>query len=128
MIAQDPTSAKCIFEFDNWTKQARLGCGQDKTRELAKTYYFVASVIAILVLIMTSDYIGRKYSFYAACIVTTAGMIIAISIPNYYIRLIGLGIATASFTTYSSLYTIYFSEYLRTINFIQRKVMTLEIE
>ena len=107
--------ARVIFELDNWVSRAGLGCGNERYRDLAKTYYLTGTVITLLIVLMMTDYIGRKKGFYGVFITSCLGMIVAISVPNFLVRNAALGVAMASQPLFFSLYTIYFSETLRKI-------------
>lgn len=118
-VQNNSKRGRANFEYDNWSKEAGLGCGYSKYRDIVKTYYLIGTVISLFILLLASDLLGRKKAFYAIFIVLTLGIILAFAIPNYGIRVASLGVAMTIFPSYSALYTIYFTEILRRLSITQ---------
>lgn len=118
LVEERSRKGRAYFEFDNWSKEAGLGCGYLKYRDIAKTYYLIGTVSSLFLLVLASDFCGRKKGFYGIFIVSMLGMALAFAIPDYNIRLVALGIAMTSLPSYSALYTIYFTEILRKLFFM----------
>lgn len=113
LLAQNSTDARMRFEYYNWAQQAGLGCGREQTRSLAQTYYLSATVTSLFFLVFGSDIFGRKVAFAAIFIVSIAGIVAALLIDNFSVRVTCLGMAMSCIPSYSSMYTIYFSEIMR---------------
>lgn len=113
LMEQGSKRGRVKFEYNSWTKQANLGCESTQFRDVAKTYYLIGTAISLFVLLMASDFCGRKKGFYAVFVVSMLGMALAFAIPDYSIRVAALGVAMTCYPSYSALYTIYFTEILR---------------
>ena len=120
MYYRDKESVRIHFEFDSWVSRAGLACGTLEYRNLAKTYYLTATVVTLLLIITTTDFIGRKKGFYIAFVVTNIGMLLTLFLPTFMLQMIALGIATAVGPIYLSLYMIFFAETMRILLFKKR--------
>lgn len=113
LINQNSTRARMNFEFHSWTQESNLGCGTEHYRDLAKTYYLVGSGSFLFLLMLGTDVFGRKIGFLAVFIVSLVAMVISLTVSNYTFRVAALGISMTCIPAYSAMYTIYFTEILR---------------
>ena len=111
--------ARMYFEFENWVESANLACGEEKFRDLAKTYYLVGTLVTLLIILSATDFIGRKRGFYGVFVTICLGMLAAIAVPHYVIRMAALGVAMAAQPLLMSLYTIFFTETMRRVTLLQ---------
>lgn len=108
MKAGQPASIS--FDYENWTKSYGMYCDNALRREEARSYFTLMNTVFCLLNLIMTDKFGRVASFWFVFIVTFTGLSLAFFGNNYYLKLLGLGIANACSYTYSSLFTIMMTE------------------
>ena len=103
---------KIEFDYDNWTQQYNMVCENAGKRQFAKSLFIFMITVVSMVSLFLTDIFGRKLGFLVIFVASSAGVVISTFVPNYTFKLIGFGIANASFNSFSSLFTIAFSELL----------------
>ena len=98
------------LQENNWTQKYDLICDRAYIRNNSKFAVLVINTILCLFLLSFSDLFGRKKLFQLASLLIICGMAVAVVMPNFFVKMIGLGMATGAEATFSGLFTIYINE------------------
>ena len=99
-----------FIEPDNWTQKYNLVCDRAYIRKHSRTIVLVINTIFSLFLLSCSDTYGRRRLFQLASLLVACGMVAAVVLPVFYLKMVGLAMATGAEATFSGLFTIYINE------------------
>ena len=103
------------FESDNWTKKYHMYCDQNVFRETARSLLVLSSLISSNFGLLASDYFGRRPGYLVTAVVVLIGCVGIFLGDSFFLKMIGTGVVNSALVTYSSLYAITLSEWIRNL-------------